>query len=47
MASPSYPNYPGRANFYEQNLQNFTNRLHEKQNVGSARRVTRLRHGFA
>ena len=39
---PSYRSYPGRANFSYISLQNFTNRLHEKQNVGSARRVTRL-----
>ena len=40
--SSSYPSYPGRANFSYISLQNFTNRLHEKQTVGSARRVTRL-----
>ena len=40
--SPSYPSYPGRTNFSDISLQNFTNRLHEKQKVGSARRVTRL-----
>ena len=40
--SPSYPSYPGRTNFSYISLQNFTNRLYEKQKVGSARRVTRL-----
>ena len=37
--SPSYPSYPGRANFSFISLQNFTNSLCEKQKVGSARRV--------
>ena len=40
--SPAYPSYPGRANFSYISLQNLANRLHEKQIVGSARRVTRL-----
>ena len=40
--SPAYPSYPGRANFSYISLQNLANRLYEKQNVGSARRVTRL-----
>ena len=40
--SPAYPSYPGRANFSYMSLQNLANRLHEKQKVGSARRVTRL-----
>ena len=40
--SPAYPSYPGRANFSTISLQNLANRLHEKQKVGSARRVTRL-----
>ena len=40
--SPAYPSYPGRANFSYISLQNLANRLHEKQKVGSARRVTRL-----
>ena len=40
--SPSYPSYPGRANFSYISLQNFTNRLHEKQKADSAGRVTRL-----
>ena len=40
--SPSYPSYPGRVNFSYIFLQNFTNRLNEKQKVGSARRVTLL-----
>ena len=40
--SPSYPSCPGRANFPYIALQNLTNRLHEKQKAGSARRVTRL-----
>ena len=40
--SPAYPSYPGRANFSYIFLQNLANRLHEKQKVGSARRVTRL-----
>ena len=40
--SPPDPSYPGRANFSYISLQNLTNRLHEKQKVGSARRVTRL-----
>ena len=39
---PAYPSYPGRANFSYISLQNFANRLHEKQKVGSAGRVTRL-----
>ena len=34
--------YPGRANFSYISLQNLANGLHEKQKVGSARRVTRL-----
>ena len=40
--SPSHPSYPGRANFSYIFLQNLTNRLHEKQKFGSAKRVTRL-----
>ena len=40
--SPAYPSYPGRANFSYISLQNLANRLHEKQKVGSTRRVTRL-----
>ena len=40
--SPAYPSYTGRANFSYISLQNLANRLHEKQKVGSARRVTRL-----
>ena len=36
------PSYPGRANFSYISLQNLANRLHEKQKVGSAGRVTRL-----
>ena len=40
--SPAYPNYPGRANFSYISSQNLANRLHEKQKVGSARRVIRL-----
>ena len=39
--SPAYPSYPGRATFSYISLQNFY-RLHEKQKVDSARRVTRL-----
>ena len=37
-----YPSYPGRANCSYISLQNLANRLHEKQKVGSAGRVTRL-----
>jgi len=40
--SPSYPSYPGRADFSHIYLQNLANRLHDKKNVGSARRVTPL-----
>lgn len=40
--SPCYLTSPGRANFSNISLQNFTNRLHGKQNVGAARKVTRL-----
>ena len=40
--SPAYPSYPGRANFSYISLQNLANRLHEKQKVGTARRVTHL-----
>ena len=40
--SPSYPSYPGQANFSYISLQNLTNRLHEKQKVGSARGMTGL-----
>lgn len=40
--SPSYLTSPGRANFSNISLQNFTNRLHWKQKVGPARKVTRL-----
>ena len=39
---PSYPSYLGRVNFSYISIPNVTNRLHEKQIVGSARRVTRL-----
>ena len=38
--SLAYPSYPGRANFSYISLQNLANRLHEKQKVGSAGRVT-------
>ena len=38
--SPSYQSYPGRANVSYISLQNLTNRSHEKQKVGSSRRVT-------
>ena len=38
----AYPSYPGRANFHYISLKNLANRLHEKQKVGSAGRVTRL-----
>ena len=31
--SPSYPSYPGRANFSSVSLQNLTNCLHEKQKL--------------
>ena len=41
--SPSYLSYLGRAKFSFIFLQNLTNHLHERQKVGSARRVTRLR----
>ena len=34
------PSYPGRANFSSISLQNLVNRLHEKQKVGSDRRLT-------
>ena len=37
-----YPSYNGHANFSYISLQNLTNRLHQKQNVGSARRMTHL-----
>ena len=37
--SPTYPSNPGRANFSYISFQNLANRLHEKQKVGSARRV--------
>ena len=37
--SPAYPSYPGRANFSYISLQNLANRLHERQKVGSARRI--------
>ena len=40
--SLAYPSYPGRANFSYISLQNLANRLHEKQKVGSAGRVTLL-----
>ena len=40
--SPSYLSSPGRANFSNISLQNFTNRLHGKQKVSPARKVTRL-----
>ena len=42
VGSLAYPSYPGRANVSYISLQNLANRLHEKQKVGSARRVTRL-----
>ena len=38
----AYPSYPGRANFSYISSQNLASRLHEKQKVGSAGRVTRL-----
>ena len=38
----SYSCYPGRANFLYMSLQNVAKRQHEGQNVGSARRVSRL-----
>ena len=37
-----YPSYPGQANFSYISLQNLANRLHEKQIVGSAGKMTRL-----
>ena len=37
-----YTAYPQRANFSNISLKNVSNRLHEKQNICSARRVTRL-----
>ena len=40
--SPCYLTSPGRANFSNISLQNFTNRLHGKQNLCPARKVTRL-----
>ena len=41
--SLAYPSYPaGRANFSYISLQSLANRLHEKQKVGSAGRVTHL-----
>ena len=40
--SPAYPSYRWRTNFSYISLQKLTNPLHEKQKVGSARRVTRL-----
>ena len=40
--SLAYPSYHGRAIFSYISLQNLANRLHEKQKVGSAGRVTRL-----
>ena len=40
--SLAYTRYPGRANVSYISLQNLANRLHEKQKVGSAGRVTRL-----
>ena len=38
--SLAYPRYLGRANFSFISLQNLVKRLHEKQKVGSTRRVT-------
>ena len=40
--SLAYPSYHGRTKFSYISLQNLTNRLHEKQKVGSTGRVTRL-----
>ena len=40
--SPSNPSYPGWVNLSYISLQNLMNRLHGKQKVGSARRVTLL-----
>ena len=40
--SKGHPRCPGRANFPYIALQNLTNRLHEKEKAGSARRMTRL-----
>ena len=40
--SPAYPSYPGRATCSYISLQNLANRLHEKQKVRSARRVSLL-----
>ena len=40
--SLAYLSYPGRANFSYISLKNLANRLHEKQKVGSAGRVTLL-----
>ena len=40
--SLAYPSYPGRAYFSDISLQNLRNRLHEKQKVGLAGRVTHL-----
>ena len=38
----AYSSYPGRANFLYISLQNVAKRQHQGQNVGSARRVSRL-----
>ena len=38
----AYSSYPGRVNFLYMSLQNVAKRQHEGQNVGSARRVSRL-----
>ena len=40
--SVAYPSNPERANFSSTSLQNFASRSHEKQNIDSARGVTRL-----
>ena len=40
--SLAYPSYPRRATFSYISLQTLANRLHEKQRLGSVRRVTRL-----
>ena len=38
LSTRAYPSYPGRANFSYISLQNVAKHLHEKQEVGSARR---------
>ena len=37
--SLAYPSLPQQANFSYTSSQNLENRVHEKQNIGSARRV--------